>query len=146
MPALTVLFVRSALLALLTGALLGAALLGLPAWQLPVRALHAELLLVGWLLQLALGVAYWILPKHARPPVRGPTMPIIAAWVFLNGGVLLTGLGLTLGAEPWIVALGRALELAAISLMILGFWSRIRPYGRQTGVGREVAGPHNNVI
>ena len=75
MPPISVRLIRTALLCLLTGAALGAVLLVDPAldhigWW---RA-HAELMLVGWTIQLALGVAYWILPKHASGSERGPTV------------------------------------------------------------------------
>ena len=76
MPRLTRLYVRAALVYLILGFSLGALLLankGLPlhpalwAW-LPA---HIEFLLMGWIVQFALGIAFWIVPRFWRPPRRG---------------------------------------------------------------------------
>lgn len=78
MPPVTAVLVRASLVYLVAGAAVGTLLMAAKAgYQLPAvvaRAwpLHAEMLLFGWMVQLALGVAYWILPKHAAAPVRGP--------------------------------------------------------------------------
>ena len=67
MPTLSRVAVRLALVSLVLGAAIGAALLaaptlgGQPPWRL--LPLHVELLLFGWLVQLTMGVAYWILPR-----------------------------------------------------------------------------------
>lgn len=65
MPRLSVWFVRASLLYLLAEVTFGALLLankGIayypPIWNL--FPIHIEFLLVGWLVQLALGVAFWI--------------------------------------------------------------------------------------
>jgi hypothetical protein len=72
-PKLTVLFVRTALCYLTVGFSLGALLLanrgvalGAPIGRL--LPLHIEFLLIGWMVQLALGVAFWILPASAPAP------------------------------------------------------------------------------
>jgi hypothetical protein len=36
-----------------------------------VLPIHIEMLLVGWFFQLALGVAFWILPRLQQGPPRG---------------------------------------------------------------------------
>ena len=67
--------IRAALVELAGGALLGALILagrGIGTdYLLRWRPLHAELLLIGWTLQLALGVAWWILPRFRSGPERG---------------------------------------------------------------------------
>jgi hypothetical protein len=140
-PSLAVRFIRTAMLSLLGGTLLGAFLLaGEPAIALGFRPLHVELLLVGWGLQLAFGVAYWILPKHAtRAPARGAELPIRLAWWLLNGGVWVAGLGLSLGTPPWWVGIGRLSELCAVLLFASNAWSRIKPFGAGRPQTREVA-------
>lgn len=74
---------------------------------------HVELLLVGWLVQLALGVAYWILPRAAG---RRP-----GAWAAWGGagcvaaGVAAAAGGGVAGLAP-AVTIGRGLELAGAAL------------------------------
>ena len=76
MPALTVWALRIALCYLGIGFTLGALMLAahgltLAPTLLRLRPLHMELLLIGWTVQLALAVAYWILPR--RPGSGGRT-------------------------------------------------------------------------
>ncbi len=78
MPQPAIWMVRAALVHLLVGAALGALVLlikagvGVPLWVGRTWPLHGEMMLLGWMVQLAMGVGYWILPKHAQRPVRGP--------------------------------------------------------------------------
>jgi cbb3-type cytochrome oxidase subunit 1 len=130
MPALSVWSVRAALLYLGIGFTLGALLLASPGLRLPqallrLRPLHTELLLVGWMVQLAFGVAYWILPRTSRG--RRTDLALIAL-LLLNLGVLTVGLGTLLAVpQPFIVA-GRAAELAAAVAFGAHAWPRARAY------------------
>ncbi len=129
------LLVRSALCWLAGGALMGALLLAGKAVPLPeavVRLfpLHAEGMLVGWMVQFTMGMAWWILPKYPRLPERGPAGPIWAAWMLLNGGVLVAGLGRALGAGDGTVLAGRAAELAAALAFATAAWPRVKAFGR----------------
>ncbi|MGB7213083.1 MAG: hypothetical protein WBC97_10720 [Gemmatimonadales bacterium] len=132
MPVLSTWFVRTALLELLAGFLLGALMLAtrghtLALWAAPLLPLHIELLVLGWLANLALGVAYWILPKHASGPERGRRWPVIAAWCSLNAGVLLAGLHVAPG-------LGRAAELGAVMLFAAHALPRVKAFGVGRGI------------
>ena len=98
MPFLSVLLVRTALCWLAVGSAMGALLLSGKAAPLPAGVFrlfhaHAEAVLVGWMIQFAMGVAWWILPKYPRLPERGPTAPVWAAWLLVNAGVVLAGRG-----------------------------------------------------
>ncbi|HEU4828715.1 MAG TPA: hypothetical protein VFT04_05935 [Gemmatimonadales bacterium] len=125
MPLASRVFLRLALLHLVAGSILGAWLLGAkggwpttaPEWFRPA---HVEMLLLGWLLNLIMGTAYWILPRHATGPARGRTGPVVFALVSLNAGVI------TAGCFGWLVA-GRALEATAAAAFALHAWSRVRP-------------------
>ena len=135
MPFLSVLLVRSALCWLAVGAAMGALLLGtkaapLPAWVFRLFALHAEALLIGWMVQLTMGVAWWILPKYPRLPERGPAAPIWAAWLLLNVGVLLAGVGRSIGAPEATVIAGRLAELLAAVAFAGAAWPRVKAFGR----------------
>lgn len=130
MPRLSVWMVRSALLALLAGAALGALLLAVPglAGLARWRPLHAELLLVGWTVQLAFGVAYWILPRFRQGAERGRDELAWAAFLMLNLGWILTGVGRSVaGAESWALA-GRAAEGLAALAFAAHAWPRVKPF------------------
>lgn len=134
MPRLSVWLVRTSLVYLVLGFTLGALLLaqkgvgggfpGLWAW----RPAHVELLLVGWTVQLVMGVAYWIFPRFGMSVAARRIEP--GAWTafgFLNGGVWSVGLGGALGAPGWVVLAGRGAEVVAVALMVATIWARVRP-------------------
>ncbi|MEO8029719.1 MAG: hypothetical protein ABJC74_00670 [Gemmatimonadota bacterium] len=134
MPAISVRLIRSALLCLVAGAGLGALLLAAPqsgthGWW---RA-HAELMLLGWTGQLALGVAYWILPKHATGHARGAESLARGIHPLLNAGLLLGVSAWGLGLPGWVLAASRLLESAAIGSFVLVAWPRVKPFG----IGRQ---------
>jgi len=91
MPRLSVWFVRAALIYFLLGFTFGALLLAqkgisyYPAvWML--FPIHMEFLLIGWLAQLAMGVAFWIMPRFSRGPARGNAGLVWTSFALLNAG------------------------------------------------------------
>lgn len=134
MPRLSVWMVRSALLHLLLGFTLGALLLaqrGVPLHPaIPrLRPAHAELLLAGWTIQLAMGVAFWILPRFRQGPERGDERPAWAAWALLNLGVLGAAAGAALLDSALAVTLGRGAEALAAAAFARHAWPRVKPFG-----------------
>jgi len=132
MARISVWFVRTALLHFALGATAGAWRLAAvadrwPSSRLPLRALHVEGMLLGWVCQLALGVALWILP-FSRAVSEDPRF--WGSWAALNGGILLVVAGQWSGASP-LVVLGRAGEIGAVGLLIWGLWPRLRPPPRR---------------
>jgi hypothetical protein len=132
MPRLSCWFIRSALIHLASGITLGSLLLfhkGVPIhpflWRL--LPLHLELLLFGWIVQLVMGVAFWIFPRFWRS--RGDERPAWLAFGLLNGGVWLAGAGVVLGSPPLFIFLGRLLEAGAAAAFALHAWSRVKPPG-----------------
>lgn len=129
MPRLSVWALRAALLYLLSGFTLGALLLankGQPFWPQVWGLLppHIEFLLVGWMVQLALGVAFWILPRYSGGS-RGNENLARASLLLLNLGVLLAaGFG---GVVPLLLLAGRLCEALAGLLFALHAWGRVRP-------------------
>ncbi|CAG0951459.1 hypothetical protein ANAEL_00091 [Anaerolineales bacterium] len=129
MPRLSFWFMRASLIYLLLGFAFGSLILAQKGisyypsvWNLfPV---HIEFLLVGWLVQLAIGVAFWILPRFGTG--RGNEKLIWGAFVSLNFGILLTALQFSL---PYALPVGRFLETAGILLFIVGSWRRVKPAG-----------------
>lgn len=134
MPRLSVWLIRTALLYLAAGFTAGALLLfhkGValtPAmWRL--MPLHVEFVLIGWTVQLAMGVAFWILPRRVRGPARGDERWIWAAYVLLNVGALTVGLGQALGLPSSVALLGRITEMLSVVLFAAQAWPRARPPG-----------------
>lgn len=132
MPRLTVFAARAALVHLAVGFTFGGLLLankGLPIhpalWGL--LPAHIETLLVGWMVQLALAVAFWILPRFG-----GQRGNVTLAWgsvIALNLGVLLTGFGPALRLPASIPLIGRALSGAALVAFVLHAWPRVKAPG-----------------
>ena len=105
----------------------------------PWRALAASLALpfattlhmltVGWITQLILGVAYWMLPPASRAMPRGRPWVMPTAYVLLNAGLLLRVL--LEPAPDWaatgalLVVSGLAQWVAAV-LAALALWPRVK--------------------
>jgi hypothetical protein len=133
MPRLSVYFIRASLIYLLAGFTFGGLLLAnkgviiSPAiWML--LPIHMEFDLMGWLVQLAMGVAFWILPRFSRGPLRGNERLSWYAFLLINIGILSVTLGAILNAQ-WLVFTGRAMETIALALFVLGHWTRIKAHG-----------------
>jgi hypothetical protein len=128
MPRLSVWAVRAALVYLAAGATIGALVLVakggvLPADLLRLLPMHQEFMMLGWLLQLAIGVGYWILPRleGARPR---PGLAVLGI-ACLNGGILGAAIGGTVGLDR-ITLIGRLLELGGAVAFIAHVWARVR--------------------
>jgi hypothetical protein len=135
MPGLSVLFIRAALVYLGVGFSFGALLLfnkGLPIaasiWQL--LPAHIEFLLIGWTVQLAMGVAFWITPRFTHGPKRGNEPLAWAAFGLINLGVLLSAFGPLLPASNQVALVGRACEALAALAFALHAWRRVKPFGK----------------
>lgn len=133
MPRLSVIYVRTALIWLAVGATLGGAILWSKAapiafaWQFLTA--HIHLLTWGWLLQLTLGVAYWILPRFGAERPRA--WLAVAAYILLNAALLLTIIA-SLLPMPWPGVLVSALQLLALLAFALHAFPRARrsAYGK----------------
>jgi hypothetical protein len=150
MPVTSRAFVKTSVIYLCVGAVLGALML-VDRW-LPIdsrvitlRASHIELLVVGWLTQLILGVAWWLFPplKRARggdtaQPVRrgqaqrGSEPLFWATFMCLNLGVLLVAVLEPLAAWTQIGELRSVASvadlffLAAAVAFVANMWQRVR--------------------
>ena len=137
MPLASVWLIRAALLHLATAAVLGAMYLawkaeGWFAFAPSHRQMHVEQMLVGWMVQLVIGVGFWILPR-TEPTVAQRSGPLI--WIvfgLLNAGVLLAAWGSAPEYPAWVSPAGRTLEMAAALLFAFHAWRRQRPYSRET--------------
>jgi hypothetical protein len=134
MPRPSVWLIRTALLYLGAGFTLGALILfqkGVPydgaVWGL--LPMHIEFLLIGWTMQLAMGMGFWILPRFLHGAARGDERLIWLAYLALNAGVLGVGVGEWLGAPAVILFAGRSAELISALLFALQAWPRVKPQG-----------------
>jgi hypothetical protein len=155
-PATTRAFVKASILYLGLGSLLGALFL-INRWIpfgaaiLALKTSHVQFLVVGWLTQLIVGVAWWLFPPlqiGLRPdaplPVRrGQTQrgsePLFwAAFGCLNAGVLLQAvfeplyIWTGIGFFSFLAGLSGLFLLAAAIAFVVNLWGRVRELGRAT--------------
>lgn len=136
MPRLSQLMIRAALLWLATGYTLGGTMLfnkgvGWWLWPWSLRSSHVHVLLGGWLLQMAFGVAYWILPRHDAAGDRGKAWPVWVGFGALNLGVacaalrdpLITTIPAGLGSVLFVIA--GCLYVIAITFFFSNAWPRV---------------------
>lgn len=132
MPKLSRLLIKSALLYLLIGLSIGALILLQKGWLfLPMAwrllPIHIELVIFGWILQLVMGVAFWMLPRFGREPLRGNEKPVWATFFLINGGILLNCLAVLIGISMLALA-GRVLEIGAVLSFVIHAWPRVKPF------------------
>lgn len=141
MPLEVRLFVKSSLVYLALTFMLGAAMLIAEAsgtvWPGVFAVEHAHLAFVGWLVNLVVGIALWLLPVNRRafPQTQGryPPRLIQASFYLLNGGIILRVL-----AEPYyalvnqslavrgVLVLAAVAQLAAVIIFAAVAWRRVR--------------------
>jgi hypothetical protein len=132
MPRLSIWAIRLSLLYLLLGFTLGALMLankGVPfaPWIWSLLPAHIDILLFGFIIQLAIGMAYWILPRY-RGGGRGNESVLWITVGLLNLGIwMVTFIGLLSLPGQWLV-LGRLLEGIAAVLFAFQAWRRIRTF------------------
>lgn len=129
MPLLSRVAVRLATVHLVVGFAAGSLLLAGVGGAFPARWLrpHVELVLVGFMAQFVMGIAYWILPRRpGRPDERGREPWAVVALAALNAGVAWVGLSSFAGAGVGLRAVGTALELAAGLSFTVHAWPRVR--------------------
>ena len=141
MDRLSIIMVKAALVWLVAGVIFGGLMLvdrSIPGnWRLWMMPTHGHMLFVGWLVQFALGIAYWLLPRKRSPelPIGYREIPALVAVGMLNVGLALRVLG-----EPiertghasdfsLMVLAGSAIfQVAAVVLFVMQLWPRI--YGK----------------
>lgn len=133
MPRLTILSVRLALVQLLLGFGIGALLLiskatGAVAGIWTYLPLHIDLLLIGWMAQLAIGVAFWILPRFAggqRPHAWLAWLAVAA----VNIGILIVGADAVHPETGSFQLLGKSLQAGGLIAFIAHAWPRVKAPG-----------------
>jgi hypothetical protein len=155
MPTASRAFVKISILNLAIGAVLGALLL-VSRW-IPLapeiaalRISHIEFLVVGWLTQLIMGVAWWLFPTLTVGLRRGDPKPVRRGqaqrgseplfWITffsLNLGILLRALFGPLYSWTKLSLFNALADVSALFLLaaavgfVLNMWGRVRELGRQ---------------
>jgi hypothetical protein len=103
----------------------------LPATAVHLAAIH--LLTVGWLLQVILGVAFWMFPRHPTAPPRGDARWGWFALVLLNTGLAVRLAGesgrLGYGWPTWPLVVAAVLQVCGVAAGLVLLWPRIRTSG-----------------
>jgi hypothetical protein len=109
-------------------------------WLWALRGAHIHMLLVGWTVQLACGVAYWILPRLDARGSRGDERVVWGCYAALNAGAALGALHgplatlpATRGSGAYVLVVSGLLYLAAAGLFLRNAWPRVLPFGRIAG-------------
>ncbi len=141
MPRLSVWFIRMALVHLLIGFTLGALLLVQKGalwfpWIWRFLPVHIDLVLLGWMGQLAMGVAFWILPRFGFERRREWLAAV--SWIGINCGLVLLFIAAweQMDVAVWFVA--RTLEVLGVFGFVLHAWPRVKP----TIVSTETSSPN----
>jgi hypothetical protein len=132
MPRLSCWFIRVALFHLTLGFTFGGLLLfhkgvSLHPFMWRLLPAHIEFLLLGWTVQLAMGVMFWMLPRFGGGASRGNETAAWWAFGLLNLGVWMVAFGTILGTTPLLPFLGRVIEVGAAVAFALHAWPRIKP-------------------
>ncbi len=130
MPTITRYFIKAAMLyfvgGLLTGFLISArTVLNLPAVLTAMSPTYLHMLVMGWITQLIIGIAYWMFPKFSKESPRGDENIGWIIWWLLNVGLLLRVIG-----EPlhigWMLPISALMQLFAVWLFIIVIWPRVK--------------------
>lgn len=92
---------------------------------------HIEVLLVGWTMQLAMGTAFWIVPRFTGENKYGRVGLAWAAFALINAGVITVVVSFLLtNYLPALTLLGRLLEGAAVIVFVVYIWPRVKPFAQ----------------
>lgn len=136
MPPITRRFLATAAAFLLLGVVLGFVLLVRRElggrWPEPgLVSAHTHLILVGAVIELIIGVAWWFFPRPLRHDPPASHRAVVVAWWALTVGTLLRagGEGVTAMAIGWppVVVVGGALQVVGLGAAVVALRRRVRP-------------------
>lgn len=128
MPSVSSVFIRWSLVQLAIASTLGLILvvskaLGEYSWWWQFRSLHTEGMWFGWIINLVLGTAWWIMPKRLDFPDKYG----IQAFAWLSFGFMQIDWFYRLLVEPNIVPVYISLTpLVAVICFVIGIWPRLK--------------------
>lgn len=137
MPLLSRTFIKAGLIYFVVGLMAGVLYFARSTFNLPANLsalypVYIHLLMVGWVMQLILGVVYWMFPKYSKERPRGSeTLGWVVFWL-LNAGLILRAVGEPLIAlKPewtlgWTLAVSAILQLLAAWGFVVNTWGRVK--------------------
>jgi hypothetical protein len=133
MPAPSRWMIRCALCYLLIGVAIGGLILTSKAypslvWSWTLLPIHIEFAIFGWIIQLTMGTAYWILPRFLSGDSRGNVGAAKGMVATLNGGIMINVITYLDVLPEWGIVAGRLLETSAVVLFITLHWKRVVSY------------------
>jgi cbb3-type cytochrome oxidase subunit 1 len=135
MPTPSRLMIKASMLYMLTGFVIGALILISKvypeySWAWSLLSVHIEVSIFGWVIQLTMGTAYWILPRYLKTKSRGNPKLALAMIGMLNLGILMNVSSYLDMIASSATILGRLLEVGAVVLFIVLHWNRAVSYNR----------------
>lgn len=137
MPLLARTYIKAGLVHLAVALVFSVLVAAQPVLQLSpmvavLRPVFLHLLIVGWVTQLIIGVAYWMFPKQSKEQPRGSTRLGWIVFALLNLGLILRAVAEPLFAlQPGsrfgvLLAVSAVLQVAAGWLFIANTWGRVK--------------------
>lgn len=111
-----------------TGTALAAARGGfLPAAIYAAFELHTGALLIGFFVQLVIGVAFWMFPKHGSGAARGNEQVVVAGIVLLNLALVARVAASVAASSRGATTAGAGIALA-VAICATQLWPRVKPF------------------
>ncbi|OJX38229.1 MAG: hypothetical protein BGO78_09420 [Chloroflexi bacterium 44-23] len=104
----------------------------LPFISAALTPVYFHLLMVGWVTQFIMGVAIWMLPKYSMQKPRANESLSWAAFILLNGGLLLRAVSepLNYGSPGmiwgWLLVFSAFLQWMAGLFFVINSWRRVK--------------------
>lgn len=137
MPSISRRFLATAAALLLLGISIGLALLVRRelwgVWPHPgLVSAHTHLILVGAVIQLIIGTAWWLFPRPGREEPQAPESAVRLAWWGLTLGTLVragaeSAPAIGIGSWPLAAVGGGLLQAAGMAAAVLALRRRVRP-------------------
>lgn len=134
MPRLSIFLVRASLLHFGIGFTIAALILfnkGIPIypWAWRLLQVHIEMLIFGWMAQLAMGVSFFALPRHTNHPRRYGHVELgWISFVLLNLAIIIIAIGYWQVSSELIFA-SRILLLVSVVIYVVMIFPRVKAYG-----------------
>ncbi|MCC6615344.1 MAG: cbb3-type cytochrome c oxidase subunit I [Anaerolineae bacterium] len=137
MPLLSRAFIKAGLIYFIVGLAAGVLTVAQPVLHLPAffgvfYPVYIHLLMVGWVMQLIIGVVYWMFPKYSKERPRRSERLGWIVFGLLNAGLILraiveplTTLRPDLGLG-WLLAISAVLQLLAGWGFVVNTWNRVK--------------------
>jgi heme/copper-type cytochrome/quinol oxidase subunit 1 len=137
MPRLTRYFIKAGMIYFVLGLLVGVLLVAGSVIQVPPQVavlfpVYLHVLVVGWVTQLIVGVAYWMFPKYSKERPRGDERLGWVVFILLNIGLVLRIIGEPLVSTQPGSSMGWMLLISALCQLLAGWgfvfntWTRVK--------------------